>query len=394
MILYNISVFLWLVIAICVLYTLYKAYIKIKYPFWSTQPIFHYHYIWYWLFPNKVIHKIPPKINKYVDLQKIKIISVYDIQQQQLQDICDFIKNNYLQTLHYSYNPTKIDIVQYLHGSHHTSYFCVYKNPCSSDITGVTTTRALDVKLPNDKIIPTYYVDHLCVSKHFRKKNIAAKLIQTFYYVMSRQNKKVLTYFFKKEGSLMNFVPLTKYTTYGYKANTITSLYDTKLNNIHSHEIKQVDTTYIADVWHFIKKNQSRYKIAVIPSFSMFKNIVEHKLYYVYFQTKNRKIQNLYIIKNSATTYYDDPCIEVIASMCLKKNTTYIQGFIKSIDMCCCYFSAKNIFIEDIGDTTFFIEYIKKARSAKSIFTESPTAYYFYNYAIRPIHANRCFILT
>ena len=72
----------------------------------------------------------------------------------------------------------------------------------------------------------------------------------------------------------MNIVPVTKYTTYGYKTDSITSLFTTKLNNLYSHQIQLIDEKTVFDIWHFIENNMLHYKLSVKPSFTMFKNII------------------------------------------------------------------------------------------------------------------------
>ena len=42
-------------------------YYKIKYPFWSIQPVFHFHNLKYWFFPPGIIQHKNPKINKFFD---------------------------------------------------------------------------------------------------------------------------------------------------------------------------------------------------------------------------------------------------------------------------------------------------------------------------------------
>ena len=40
-----------------ILYLLFTAYFKIKYRFWSIQPVFHFHNIGYWINPPGVINE-------------------------------------------------------------------------------------------------------------------------------------------------------------------------------------------------------------------------------------------------------------------------------------------------------------------------------------------------
>ena len=42
---------------IIIMYLLFTVYFKIKYRFWSIQPVFHFHNIGYWINPSSVIHK-------------------------------------------------------------------------------------------------------------------------------------------------------------------------------------------------------------------------------------------------------------------------------------------------------------------------------------------------
>ena len=40
---------------------------KLKFPFWSKQPVFHYHNLKYWVFPPGIINHDKPKKNKFYD---------------------------------------------------------------------------------------------------------------------------------------------------------------------------------------------------------------------------------------------------------------------------------------------------------------------------------------
>ena len=106
----------YLVIALCIIYILCKGLIRILYPFWAIQPVFNYYNVYYWLFPNKIIHQRPPKLNKYVDLKNIKVVDIHDTNTNIMQTLHVFIKNNYLQTSISKYNPSYSHIIDYLYG--------------------------------------------------------------------------------------------------------------------------------------------------------------------------------------------------------------------------------------------------------------------------------------
>ena len=53
-----------IMIIILILITLYLYY-KFKHPFWSRQPVFHIHNLWYWYDPPGIIQQGKPERNKY-----------------------------------------------------------------------------------------------------------------------------------------------------------------------------------------------------------------------------------------------------------------------------------------------------------------------------------------
>ena len=57
-----------------ILYFIYK----IKYPFWSRQPVFHYHNLFYWIKPPGIIQSQRPEINKFYN-SKITFKSIYNL---------------------------------------------------------------------------------------------------------------------------------------------------------------------------------------------------------------------------------------------------------------------------------------------------------------------------
>ena len=71
-------------------------FIKIKYKFWSIQPVFHYYDLHYWLRPCGIINYDLPSFNKYINISNITTENVININSTYKQKIINFIKNNYL----------------------------------------------------------------------------------------------------------------------------------------------------------------------------------------------------------------------------------------------------------------------------------------------------------
>ena len=71
-------------------------YIRIKYPFWALQPVFHFYDIYYWFINIGIIrHELPEK-NRYVNLKNIKTINYEQVDNNLLTQIVTLIQLNYL----------------------------------------------------------------------------------------------------------------------------------------------------------------------------------------------------------------------------------------------------------------------------------------------------------
>ena len=55
--------YLYILAAIITLIILFYAIIKIRFRFWSKQPVFHFYNLWYWMFPPGIIKHDKPEEN-------------------------------------------------------------------------------------------------------------------------------------------------------------------------------------------------------------------------------------------------------------------------------------------------------------------------------------------
>ena len=88
--------YLYIILIIIVLLLFIKLYIKIKYSFWSSQPVYHMYDIFGRFKLNTIINNNPPDFNKYVNIIEIKTHSYDDLDDKQLEKICNFIRNNFI----------------------------------------------------------------------------------------------------------------------------------------------------------------------------------------------------------------------------------------------------------------------------------------------------------
>ena len=58
---------MYIILGIITILLVIIAIYKLRVPFWSKQPVFHFHNLRYWLFPPGIIQHKNPEKNKYYD---------------------------------------------------------------------------------------------------------------------------------------------------------------------------------------------------------------------------------------------------------------------------------------------------------------------------------------
>ena len=154
---------LYILVFILLLYLIPTAYLRLKMPFWHTQPVFHLYNLKYWFRPPGQLGGVSnPAANKFVNLQNNELITITDdlvAPNVKLNQICNFIKDYYVIHKNASYKPTPTDILAYLQSNNHPSYFNLYQEPrmlfekgvpsstIDNEILGVISARVLNVIL-------------------------------------------------------------------------------------------------------------------------------------------------------------------------------------------------------------------------------------------------------
>lgn len=394
---------------ILLLATFIFLYIRIKYRFWTLQPVFHFYDIYYWLFNVGIIRLELPKKNRYTNMKQITTLSFDKLTKKEIKDFTLLVQLNYLRNNENTFTPLQNNIEPYFIGHNTTSFFSFYKIPDilidnktnttveTEKIIGVMTSRPLHVKI-NTNEFDIYYVDYLCISKQHRKRNIAPQLIQTHEYNQSHSNKNISVSLFKREEELTGIIPLTVYKSYCFCMkkwdrpdslhSKITLLTGDQQNMYYLYNfIKEIETKN--------KPNKTKFDITIYPEISNIIELVKTQNLFVKMLVVDSEIEAIYIFKKTCTFLEKDKeIISCIASINGNKLTTYefIQGFklaLWSIVISSKTFS--HLLIENISDNYLIINNISLKTAP---FASSPMAYFFYNFAYSPFKSNKCLIIN
>ena len=105
---------LYIILIILLLYLILRGIFKIKFHFWSIQPVFHIYDLQHWFNPYKIIETKLPSINKYVNIIDIRTYSIDEINETDIKNFCNFLKSYYLRNKRSEYLPEEKHIMEYL----------------------------------------------------------------------------------------------------------------------------------------------------------------------------------------------------------------------------------------------------------------------------------------
>ena len=367
-----------LLILSIILLLVYFVY-KVKFPFWSRQPVFHHHNLWYWYKPPGIIQPEKPEMNKYYvpSIHFKEISKMTDVEKNEFYQL---IHNNFLPYKNELYDPSFNDIFDYFKGHNNKTFISLnYKNnfkPMRNELISTMTTRPLYVNI-NDINFSIYYVDYLCVEKEHRKKGIAPITIYS-HYLNQRYKHDNIVFLFKREGETTAIVPLMVYKLYAFD----TLIWDKEAEfdepYIYTLELNQLSSKLFVSL---LKDAQEKFKCMITPFLGNVIHLTNNKQYLIYLLIYDEQPVGFYVFIDNHTTYNGKKSIELCASYCKIKKEIFVLGFLNCIKKINKVIPFDIILIEDTSDNNFILNVLMNRY--KTIF-ESTISYYFYNYASIP----------
>jgi hypothetical protein len=407
------------------------AYIKIKYPFWNNQPVFHTYDYWrqFYSIPF-IIYKYRPIKTKYCDFDHVKTKPYLDIINKTRERIVDMLQCYYINTDRILHTIQIADIDAYLTGHGEPAFISIYNEPRYQvlDLSNNTSHNSIihdvitipiplgcitsrPVRLfyhesslsPKYTFLPIYYIDYLCVhrskEKDYDKKQIYRKLLQTHEYNQRIENPTIVASLIKKEIDLFDgVVPLVEYTTYTFLLRNI------RFDPLPPHfEVIQINNENSDILFDFLDLIENQHMpdidILVMPDIGNLLALIKQRLLFVYCLRSKGEIYGLYFIKDMKMQYEDveGNTLQVIGSVTQldyhENQELFYMGFLHSLRQIVKKSPEyKMIHLEKIGHNVILLRYWMEKHS--SIFMNK-TAYYTYNfiYPRSPISNERCIFL-
>lgn len=377
------------------------AYIKLTYPFWNCQPVFHTYDFWrYWTKSSFTIQKRYPIKTKYCDLERIETIEYLETTESQKKEFINLIQCHYIpdENALFVFNLDNLDAYMSGHSSPSYLSFCneEFYSFTDSNIkktkkpVGCISARSIDLRISNEQTIKAYFWDFICIKREKSDKHLSRQLIQTQEFRQRQQSENAISVsIFKKEVDLcQGIVPLVEYET------RLCMIRNEHLRKLPPHfvlvEIGGENIDLLVD---FLEISKTKFEVFGISDLGNLVGLIQKRILMVYCIQKARNIYAMYFFRDSRTQYDGKGVMLCLCGSINNSNSMdlFYMGFLQSLRSV-----LKNIplfrllSIENISHNTFVYERYK----GESLGT-SNSAYYLYNYVVpkQPIKRDSVFLI-
>lgn len=390
------------------------VYIKIKYPFWNIQPVYHSYDFWRYFSQTPFIiqRKLPIK-TKFYDNKHVETVVFSEMQDFHMTRLIDLLQCHYLKSEKLLFTIGKEAIEPLFIGHSHPCYVSFY-NEVSADETGekiepigAMTSRPILLYIRAENQFHNIYLwDLICINRIDIPKNIDRNLIQTHEYNQRFQNLDISASLLKKEAPLHEgVVPLVEYTTSIFLLRS--KIVGPRLPP--HHLLIHIETKNISDIYDFINEMRTLKSIAVYPELASIFALIKANQIFIYALKCKDVILGLYFFKNSNMLYEEGgqmlECISTLWNPLAYQNfrdgikmNMFFLGFLLALKQVVEHgkndkIQYKFIKFNRLGETGAILD---KWKQKYAPVNERQAAYYLYNMVVpgMPFSNRDCFILT
>jgi hypothetical protein len=375
---------LYTITIIIVSYVLVIGYFKLKFPFWSRQPVFHFHNLYYWIKPPGIINENLPEKNKFYDAQ-IEFYNYNTITTEKKALFTEFIRNNFMPHKCEKYDATHEAIIDNFK-SHNDKSFISMKM-YDGKVLSCMTTRPIECYIDKNTMILNC-VDYLCVDKTHRKKMYAANQIFTHYYHL-RNNCNNIVSFFKRENQTTMIVPLTTYNNYIFKIDNWEMCYDFDQPNINIIFINKSNMNLFYQLFFECKQH---FKCFISLNLGHIFYLIEKEHIRITVLMMNNKFKCFYVFRNPYTTYDGVNSLELCSSYKNEdiKDEIFTLGFLISMSLISKDLHSKILLLENVSNNNIILKLLLQRYS---FITKTVNSLYFYNFAYHPKESKDVFCI-
>jgi hypothetical protein len=383
------------------------AYIKIKYPFWNIQPVYHTYDFWRYFYKNpfQVQRNRANKYTKFYQKKRVKTIKYTDA------NVSDNIKDVFVDKLQCYYllsedvmfimNTSQLDTI--LNGHIDAPAFIslymdtVYKKDFKESqkepliqsedlpVAGMVS-YPICFKYKNTQQI-SHYWEYIWINRVYRKRNIQRILLQTHDCKVRDMHPEIQTSIFKKSDILCEgIVPIVKYDSYITKIAYHKYVFPKSmvLTRIYNHYDTLFDVLENSDL-------NVLFDLQLHPCIPNIQSQIKKEQIIVYCLKHKEQVVSIYFFKEtfSLTEHDNSRILRLVSSICNSRNASnHIAGYMYCIRNIIRHIPIKYgyIAIDALSHNHIIINYLKLSKEKAT-----KNAIYSYNYIIpqSPVHPQR-----
>jgi hypothetical protein len=403
------TVFVFLVIISIGLF----VYIKLRFPFWNIQPVYHTYDFWRYIYKKPFIIRDLRWLTKFCDFTNIQTANYLNISSTMKTKIIDLLRCKYIATdrLLYTINENILETI--MTGNSNMSICSIYT--VGDKLIGFMSSRPVQLyfvdNINNMNQISminfsSYYWDYICTDQgsidQGADKQLSRKLIQTHEYNQRTLCPQIKVSLFKKEINLCDgIVPLTKYKTYSFRITRehVPKRVPRLPHHTHVQQIVKTNIHILLDFLEGLTKT-SPFTFLGISDLAVLQNMIVSNQLYAFCLKHKKDILGYYFFKNAKIQYEDfsdtNDCdtLHFIASLNNSQSIElFILGYLHSIKTILKLKKTfKMLLFDEITHNTAILPSWK---TENPILVETDSAYYLYNmcYPGGTIKSSKVFIL-
>jgi hypothetical protein len=379
------------------------AYIKLRYPFWNLQPVYHTYDFWrgFWREPFFIYKKAIS--TKFVDIQAIDTIAYEDLTEDQRKAVINILQCYYLPSENTNFMFHLENLESYMVAHLSTSYISLYNRvsfipnngSVIKDSLGCITSRSGSLIIGNWKT-PIYFIDFIAMHRdapllYWRK------LLQTHLYKQQLKTPEIMGSIMKKEGEPYDgVVPFIQTTSSLYEIAHL--IYEKKSEIALPEHFILIDfhKGNIDLLFDFLEGYQKRFAVFCMTDKPALLRMIEHKILFVYGIKNVDEIFAIYIFRDLRTVTEEkgDPkgLLQLVGSISNSSSADlFYRGFqlsLRSVIKRAPVFGL--LTIEDISHNGILYDRIGRLSIAAN-----PMGYYLYNIVCpgSPFYGSQSFVL-
>ena len=292
-------------------------YIKLKFPFWSHQPVFHSYDIFRrWTKQPYIIHPGPPMKTKYLT-QNVVTKDFLDLDPKELDQLENLLQSHYIESDQVFTQISKQEVQEDFVGHSNASYISFYYNkqfvydkdmnpPIQEKNTciGALTSRAIKLYyhygVPHEQYV--YFWDYLCSHRDFQDKFLGRNLIQNHERHQRLHNKEICSSLFRRDISLCDgVVPLLRFNVHTFP------LEKTKKPPLGQFTVVQIIgpnvTTLFDFLYNITHSDNPPFPLCIFPEVNVLDHLIQKKRILVYVLKQQSKTIGFYFFKDPKICY-------------------------------------------------------------------------------------------